>query len=69
MIKKEFSEIKKTLTTANTGFRRMFASYIPLDGDPVKLIHPGFWLKVKMKLSFISNCSKRLFREQSVNSL
>lgn len=45
MIKKEFSEIKKTLTTANTGFRRMFASYIPLDGDPVKLNTSGFLAK------------------------
>ena len=45
MTKKEFSEIKKTLTTANTGFRRMFASYIPLDGDPVKLNTSGFLAK------------------------
>ena len=45
MTKKEFSEIKKTLTTANTGFSRMFASYIPLDGDPVKLNTSGFLAK------------------------
>lgn len=37
MNKKAYTELKKTLKSGNSGFRRMFAYYMPLSGDPTKL--------------------------------